>query len=551
VVGFSPSGLAFLWSPTTPNTTSGTRTAFLGNVPPSNALAINSYGQVVGSQGGTSFIWTPSTPNGTTGTIDSDTGLAGAVGLNDYGQVITSGTVNSAPFVGFQPVLFTPSVAQGNTGTFTTLEQIYAGHGSSIAINSSGSVVGWDRGQSSTNLVSTWIWTAVSANATTGTITRIAAPAGLSGPADITPAGMNASGSIVGSLAVRDGNSFPFLYAGGVLYDLSVLNSSLAGGVPAAINDKGQIVLNSVNGNVYLLTPQRVPPAPRGVSPPSGGGLSQTMMFTFLDPRGSPDLGVVNILINTALDGRNACYLAYSVPSNTLYLVNDAGQAGGPFAGATTVDSANTIQNSQCAVRLNSASSNGTLLTLTLDMTFKTGFAGNKVVYLAAGDLSQNNSGWTPWGTWQVPGAAQTTTTSVVNMAPANGAGLPATLYTFRFSDTNGYQDLGVENMLVNTALDGRNACYLAYARPIDWLYIVNDAGTGLLPGASLGSSGSINNSQCAVSWANNAVTANGNNLSLALNIGFSTSGFGPNLIFYLAARDVNESNNTGWQALG
>jgi len=45
-------------------------------------------------------------------------------------------------------------------------------------------------------------------------------------------------------------------------------------------------------------------------------------------------------------------------------------------------------------------------------------------------------------------------------------------------------------------------------------------------------------------------VAATGNNLSLSLNIGF-TSGFGPNLVFYLAARDVKEANNTGWQAMG
>jgi len=45
-------------------------------------------------------------------------------------------------------------------------------------------------------------------------------------------------------------------------------------------------------------------------------------------------------------------------------------------------------------------------------------------------------------------------------------------------------------------------------------------------------------------------VAANGNTLSLSLNIGF-TPGFGPNLVFYLAARDVNEANNTDWQAKG
>jgi len=136
-------------------------------------------------------------------------------------------------------------------------------------------------------------------------------------------------------------------------------------------------------------------------------------------------------------------------------------------------------------------------------------------------------------------------------MTPAWGSGsIGPTAYTFNFSDTKGFQDLGVENVLVNSALDGRHGCYLAYARPINVLYLVNDNGDGLLPGQSLNASGTLSNSQCTVSWGNNPVAASGNNLSLSLNIGFN-SGFGPDLVFYLAARDVNETNNTGWQAMG
>ena len=41
-----------------------------------------------------------------------------------------------------------------------------------------------------------------------------------------------------------------------------------------------------------------------------------------------------------------------------------------------------------------------------------------------------------------------------------------------------------------------------------------------------------------------------GNGLAVALNLGFTAS-FGPNLIFYLAARDTGEGNNTGWRSMG
>ena len=48
------------------------------------------------------------------------------------------------------------------------------------------------------------------------------------------------------------------------------------------------------------------------------------------DDVGFGQLGVVNALINSYLDGNAACYIAFSQPLNVLYLVND----GGPGSGA-------------------------------------------------------------------------------------------------------------------------------------------------------------------------------------------------------------------------
>jgi hypothetical protein len=351
-----------------------------------------------------------------------------------------------------------------------------------------------------------------------------------------------------------------------------------------AINDIGQIVIND-NNNVYLLTPLPPPQTstPLGAYPPYGSGLNQTMTFTFNDPRGWQDLDVVNVLINNFLDGRNACYLAHSRSADVLYLVNDAGSV---LSAGLVFGSSGSVSNSQCSVAGigSSASGNGNTLTLTLNLSFTTSFGGNKVVYMAARDLAANNSGWQPLGVWQIPGCAPspfgmmacisdpnsqlckafgglspvlgppcswTGTIAVIGMSPANGRGsTQASTYTFTFSDSKGYQDLGVVNILANTALDGRQACYLAYSRPYNVLYLVNDAGTALLPGKSLGTQGTLQNGQCTVTWGSNPVAASGNTLALSLNIGFSTA-FGPNLIFYLAARDGQEANNTGWQSMG
>jgi len=280
------------------------------------------------------------------------------------------------------------------------------------------------------------------------------------------------------------------------------------------------------------------------VTPPSPVSVNisnSTYTFTYFDPRAYQDLGVVNVLVNNFLDGRHACYLAYVVATNSLVLVDDAGDAGGPYAGA---------QNSQCAVSLVSATGAGDTLTLVLTITWTTSFAGDKIIHMAARDIAQNNSGWHPLGVVRVPGGAQTTTTAVVSMSPNQGSGLGPNPFTFNWSDTLGSQDLGVENILVNSSLDGRQACYLAFSRPGNVLYLVNDNGDGLLPGQSLAAAGSLTNSQCTASWTANPATAAGNNLSLTLNIAF-TAAFAGNRVIYVAARDVNEANNTDWHAMG
>jgi len=126
------------------------------------------------------------------------------------------------------------------------------------------------------------------------------------------PYAMNAKGDVVGTLALPNGAFTPFLYTGGVVYDLSKLSTQLTGGTPTGINDQGQIVMNITSFMasgpcdimfpciVYLLKPTSAPPPSHpptigGVSPASGSGSSQTMVFTFNDPDGWQDLDVVNI----------------------------------------------------------------------------------------------------------------------------------------------------------------------------------------------------------------------------------------------------------------
>ena len=112
---------------------------------------------------------------------------------------------------------------------------------------------------------------------------------------------------------------------------------------------------------------------------------------------------MINLLSNKFIDGRQGCYLAYIASSNTLVLVDDAGDAGGPFAGTLQLNgSGGTIQNSRCWVSGQGSSvvTNGNQVTLTFAVTFMSPLAGNRVMWVAGRDnAGGNNTGWQATGT--------------------------------------------------------------------------------------------------------------------------------------------------------
>jgi len=521
VVGVTTFDLApstpFLWTPATPNGSAGSGVAFMGytNAEP---LVINDFGEI----GGSGFLWTPSAANGSSGTLTTDSRLNQLQAINNFGQAIMSGTYAA-------PTLFTPSEPHGGTGTYTPIAGLAGAASTQLAdIDSNGTILGSSclpTGFLTQCANHMFLWTPASPNGTTGTAAEFPLPGGV---ASMTPVALNAVGQIIGTMAPNNGLWTPFLYTGGSVYDLG---NEVSGATAVGINDRGQILVRG-NCGVCLLTPAPAqPPVPAAVTPPAGSLSSQVMTFTFTDPRGWQDLDVVNVLINNFLDGRHACYFAYSRPQNVLYLVNDTG---------TALLTGNSTANGQCAVTQSApAAGLGNTLTLTLSLTFTASFSGNKIVYMAARDIAQNNSGWQALGTWQVPGGAASALTAGV--APASGNGSSVAL-TFTFTDAKGWQDLGIVDILINSALDGRSACYLAYSRPANMLYLVDDTGSTLLPGLS--------NSQCAIDPRSLSVSGNGNTLTLALSLTLLPK-FAGNQVIYLAARDNSDLNTSGWQAAG
>jgi hypothetical protein len=265
----------------------------------------------------------------------------------------------------------------------------------------------------------------------------------------------------------------------------------------------------------------------------------------------------VDVLINNYLDGIGACYFALapaSASSGYLYLVDDAGD--GQYVSGTPLflTSSGSLTNSQCTLNGtgSSISASGNTLTLTLSITFKAAFAGNRIFYMAARSNTQN-SGWRALGTWSVPGTTPTGP-AVGGVSPGRSSSMGQT-YTFTFTDTNGYSDLNVLDILTNSFLDGISACYVAYVPTgptTGYVYLVDDGGDGGYATGSpmlLSSGGTLQNSQCTINTAGSSASASGNTLNLNLAITFK-AGFAGNQVFYLAARN-NSNGNSGWQVVG
>jgi hypothetical protein len=217
-----------------------------------------------------------------------------------------------------------------------------------------------------------------------------------------------------------------------------------------------------------------------------------------------------------------------------------------------------SIQNSQCQINSagSSATTTGTTLVLTLNLTFEPAFAGNQLVHLAQVNQAGYSNGWQRVGVWQVPGspATQITMTAQNPSRGVSTGGIDQPI-TFTITDSSGFTNLGVVNVLINGFIDGIAACYVAYVESTNTLYLVDNGGDAGGPFAGsmvLNGSGSIENSQCRIDGAGSSATGSGDTLTLTLTLNiFFYEGFFGNQTLYSAARDSVGGNNTGWQALG
>src|SRR5262249_58048292 len=97
-------------------------------------------------------------------------------------------------------------------------------------------------------------------------------------------------------------------------------------------------------------------------------------------------------------------------------------------------------------------------------------------------------------------------------------------------------------------ATSAANSCLFNYTRATNTLALLNDAGTANLMG-TLGSGGTLQNSQCAISLAGSTAVVSGTTLTLTVPVAFTPAYAGTKTVFMYAGN--GSGTNSGWQTRG
>lgn len=287
-----------------------------------------------------------------------------------------------------------------------------------------------------------------------------------------------------------------------------------------------------------------IDPQPRvlAASPTSGRGPSTYVSVEVSDPAGYPNVREVSMLISSTLSSANACWIVYDSLANRVALVNNAGTA--PIGYVKEGENA-VVENDQCEISGMGYFSKGlNSVTFSVPVRFKAAFDGAKTIYAYVDNKAGQASGWQVMGTWSVLNA---NLPPLVSANGTPGSGSYAALFA-GFTDPNGYADVRHVWVLVNTTLDGAGACWVFYDIASGQIGLVNDAGTGEAGRITLGTSASVQNSQCTLSGAGSTLAGFNPTVGVTFSITFKPSFIGLKSVFVNAIDQGGLAS--GWQPL-
>jgi hypothetical protein len=315
----------------------------------------------------------------------------------------------------------------------------------------------------------------------------------------------------------------------------------------------GQIVLTEYYSSMSMTVPVTLvvgttPSVPdsSSSSPSTGSGTTQTFTATYSDGNGGADISVVYYLVNTTIDGANACFVEYNRAANSFRLANDAGTTWS----ASVSPGSGSAANSQCTLSGAGAAGavSGNSLSVTIPLTFQASFSGAKNQYGLAIDSGNGNSGWKTLGTWTIPSSATPPTPGLVSLSPVSGAGTSGTFAAvFRHGGGQPQHYLGyllflpTPNIVWFTA---QGSCLVEYNRISNGMRLITDSGTAWL-GPPQGvpvapTTPPLSNNTCTVNVAAASASFSGTDMTVRVPITFKAAGLTQVIGTFTQELDVN-----------
>ncbi len=287
---------------------------------------------------------------------------------------------------------------------------------------------------------------------------------------------------------------------------------------------------------VTIPSPQ---PSADSVSPSGGSGASQVFNFVFSDSQSVNNLTGMVMLFATSVGTQNACYISYDRVVGRISLLWDSGLGSDsrPITGSTA------LRNSQCTVGISTATITALSYVVSVTVTFKPAYAGQKNIYMYATNGSIN-SGWVQRGTFLVAAPGTPQATSVV---PTSGSG-PAQRFTFTINEPGGSSYLTGLSALINDSSSTLNGCFLNWDRANNRITLSYDNPANGGTPVDTGTNAVAVNSQCSLRALNSTVIVGTTSIAVTLDLAFSGSWAGAKNIYLLAAET---GFNSGLQLVG
>jgi hypothetical protein len=207
-----------------------------------------------------------------------------------------------------------------------------------------------------------------------------------------------------------NGNSI-FVPAGGTGYgsiQASTTVSTTPGDVTIAANLWDGTLLQTATATLTIAKPASVPAPTVSATMTTIFGPSKSFVVKATDLNGYAAITGVDLLINTTLNGQNACWLNYTPGQNgsgTLSLASDDASTWTSMTLPIALGATTQPQNTQCAIGGGSitVSGSGNTLTLSIAITISPALSGSMTMYAWAGD-AEANSGYQNVGSFTLTG---------------------------------------------------------------------------------------------------------------------------------------------------